>query len=370
MLSSRYALAAVLAVSSFAANTIPAPEGLTVHEWGTFTSIAGPMGNAIAWLPLAGASDLPCFVHHLNVPVSPKTTMYSLVRMETPVLYFYTPKPQTVSVHVDFPQGLITEWYPKAASVQGGLIDWRDVQLSPEGDTHFPAGTAASHYYAARETDAAPLEVAGEREKLLFYRGAGNFNVPVEPVFEGTSLRLRNTGAAPIPVALVFENRGGAMGYRVLRGLTGAASVDPPNLASNPAAVRRELSAALQEMGLYPKEAEAMLATWGDSWFEEGMRVFYLAPRAFVDGVLPLEVKPAPRQTVRVFVGRIEVLSPAMRETIETALAAGDTGALAKYGRFLPRFIDLIRESHGGRLNASPETMAALAPNAVASSCR
>ena len=369
MLSSRYALAAVLTASSFAASTLPAPGTLIVHEWGTFTSIAGPLGNAIAWLPLSGPSDLPCFVHRGGVNPNPKSTMYSLVRMETPVLYFYTPKPQTVSVHVGFPAGLITEWYPKAAGPVQKSIDWQDVQVSP-GDSQFATGEGASHYYAARATDAAPLQVGEEREKLLFYRGVGDFDVPVEPVFEGTSLRLRNTGSAPIPVALVFEKRGGAMGYRVVRGLTGQVSLDAPNLASNAAAVRAQLAAALEEMGLYPKEAQAMLATWGDSWFEEGMRVFCLVPRAFVDGVLPLDVKPAPKQTVRVFVGRVEVLSPAMRETIETALAAGDVGALAKYGRFLPRFVDVIRASHGGNLNVSAEAVAFLKPKAVENSCR
>src|SRR3954462_13576316 len=33
-----------------------------VHEWGTFTSIAGPAGRAMEWTPQAGQSDLPCFV--------------------------------------------------------------------------------------------------------------------------------------------------------------------------------------------------------------------------------------------------------------------------------------------------------------------
>ena len=36
--------------------------GLTVHEWGTFTTVAGKGGRAIDWLPLSGPVDLPCFV--------------------------------------------------------------------------------------------------------------------------------------------------------------------------------------------------------------------------------------------------------------------------------------------------------------------
>jgi len=38
------------------------PGPLIVHEWGTFTSIAGADGTAVEWLPLAGPADLPCFV--------------------------------------------------------------------------------------------------------------------------------------------------------------------------------------------------------------------------------------------------------------------------------------------------------------------
>jgi len=39
---------------------------LTVHEWGTFTSVAGPDGKAAQWLPLAGPGDLPCFVERFQ----------------------------------------------------------------------------------------------------------------------------------------------------------------------------------------------------------------------------------------------------------------------------------------------------------------
>ena len=37
-----------------------------VHEWGTFTSIAGKDGVALEWRPLNGPSDLPKFVHTIQ----------------------------------------------------------------------------------------------------------------------------------------------------------------------------------------------------------------------------------------------------------------------------------------------------------------
>jgi hypothetical protein len=54
-----------------------------------------------------------------------------------------------------------------------------------------------------------------------------------------------------------------------------------------------------------------------------------------VNEVLPLSIKPAPAQTVRVFVGRLELVTSATQREIETAFAANDTSTLKTYGRFL-----------------------------------
>src|SRR5580698_9569176 len=79
---------------------------LVTHEWGTFTSVASEDGSAVEWAPLLGPGDLPCFVNRSDRVY--KALARGLVRMETPVLYFYSPQPTTLSVHVDFPKGLIT----------------------------------------------------------------------------------------------------------------------------------------------------------------------------------------------------------------------------------------------------------------------
>src|SRR5438067_10505692 len=57
----------VIKTSSWnAAKPVPAASGLVVHEWGTFTSIAGKDGVALEWRPLNGASDLPKFVYTIQ----------------------------------------------------------------------------------------------------------------------------------------------------------------------------------------------------------------------------------------------------------------------------------------------------------------
>src|SRR5687767_4646810 len=73
---------------------------LTVHEWGTFTTVAGEDVRAVAWRSCDGPVDLPCFVERADLP--PKVLFVTTVRMETPVLYFYAPRPLTADVAVGF----------------------------------------------------------------------------------------------------------------------------------------------------------------------------------------------------------------------------------------------------------------------------
>ena len=58
----------VILLSLTTAGAAQAPSGANppppcvVHEWGTFTSIAGPDGRAVEWLPLSRPNELPGFV--------------------------------------------------------------------------------------------------------------------------------------------------------------------------------------------------------------------------------------------------------------------------------------------------------------------
>src|SRR5436190_12521488 len=150
---------------------VPAASGLVVHEWGTFTSIAGKDGVALEWRPLNGATDLPRFVYptegaengkggdgglrHVSLKAGP-----AAVRMETPVIYFYANRDMNISTKVDFPKGKITEWYPQARGVGKG-IDWGTIKVQPGAVINLPADYSDNHYYAARETDAALVQVCG-----------------------------------------------------------------------------------------------------------------------------------------------------------------------------------------------------------------
>jgi hypothetical protein len=314
---------------------LPADNTLIVHEWGTFTSVAGEDGAALEWRPLAAEDDLPSFVYGpgdladgAGVRHDPhlKADLSALVRMETPVIYFYAKNPLEVSVRVAFPQGKVTEWYPRVRSVSDrDGIDWGHITVLPDTPVSFLTETKPSHYYAARETDAATVRVCSysgtQHEKFLFYRGVGSFKLPVRATLDGN--RVHVTGARER--VIVFENRGGRIGWTVSDG-----DCARPELNGDLHALLAELEKMLTEHGLYPKETRAMVATWRDSWFEEGLRVFYVLPRPITDKVLPLTLDPKPAELVRVLVGRVELITPEM----EQAMRDDPASAKRTYGRF------------------------------------
>jgi hypothetical protein len=396
------ALALLTFVLSAAFGAQNVTSDLTAHEWGTFTSIAGRDGQAMKWLPQNGSTDLPDFVEHLR-EANFKGSLSGTVRMETPVLYFYSPRETALSVKVSFAKGLITEWYPHASHVEPsevragdvlyqrpgrGSIAWDSVTVSPNIAEHLPFGAPPlapprdpnadamgkgrrSPYYAARETSSAPLLVktAGgvEQEKFLFYRGVSTFSPPVSAtVAPNGAIHITNLGHTymgqtsmtnlpldEIPSVILFERRGDKLGYRLGGALSGETpgemSLDPPELTATFESLSRDLEDILTAQGLYPDEARAMIATWRDSWFEEGSRLFYIVPTHFVHAILPLSINPAPSQTVRVFVGRLELITPATTQAVEKILATHDLVALQKYDRFLEPILDQMKAATPAR---------------------
>ncbi len=300
---------------------------------GDFHVRGGGRWRSGPWNALTGPPELPCFVR-----VGPvyKTLISDLARMETPVLYFYSARPAKLSVDVQFPLGKITEWYPDASSASnaggGGHLHYDSVELMPAPDPAFPTAKGESRYFAARNTDATPLKIGNQVEKMIFYRGVGGFAIPLRPAFtQDGKIALRNVSQDRIPIVILFENRGGKVGYLVaLRPISWKeqSAFDSPEQPERATAAVKDaiVKALIARGGLYPKEAQAMLDTWQDSWFEEGMRVIYILPQRLVDAVLPLTIQPAPAETTRAFVGRIEMVSPAIKQDIRAAVAA-DNGA-------------------------------------------
>jgi len=352
--------------------------GLTAHEWGTFTSIAGENGQAVEWSPLTGSTDLPEFIEHFR-SAGFKLGLRGTVRMETPVLYFYDSREETVSVNVRFVKGVITEWYPQASRVEptaalydaslngrqpDGSISWDAVTVAPDLRADFPAENQENHYYAARQTASTPVFVktprGEQREKFLFYRGVANFSVPVAAQLTATGqVLLENRGDEEIPGVILFERRGEKVGFRVGGAVRDRVILEPPALTETVDSLGQELEGLLVSRGLYQDEAHAMVETWRNSWFEEGSRLLYLVPGGFVNAVLPLSIRPAPVQTVRVFVGRLELVTPATEKAVERALETDDGAALSQYRRFLEAILQAMmkKEPNQARVRRLQEAL-------------
>jgi hypothetical protein len=335
---------------------------LTAHEWGTFTSVAGSDGKALKWLPVDGSSDLPNFVETLQTT---KAALPGTIRMETPVLYFYSPRATTLSVNVSFSKGLITEWYPYAhVSPAGtsadviayqkkpgtGSISWDSVNLMPNLKVDLVRDNrGGDRYYAARETSSTPLRVetskGSQQEKFLFYRGVCADDVPIlAKVMPQGKVLITNTGHDEAPHVILFERRGDKLGYRVGGPLQGEMALDRPELTGTVDSLNNELETILVGQGLFADEAHAMVETWRNSWSVEGSRLFYIVPAGFVNRMLPLAIRPAPAQSIRVFVGRIELITPETERAVETAFLAHDNAAMGDYLRFIYPIMRVIGE--------------------------
>ena len=218
----------------------------------------------------------------------------------------------------------------------------------PGARVSLPREPGDNHYYPARDTEAAVVRVRGgettEHEKFLFYRGVGNFPLPLSVRVEGDKVLVRAAPAGGVGKIILFERRGGRFGHVVGDAPREQTRLERPALALDAGAVRRELKTLLVSHGLYEREAEAMLNTWRDSWFEEGLRVFYVLPRQSVDVILPVTIDPRPAELVRVLVGRAELITPEMERDVAKQLARLDDPSAAvraaagkeidKYGRF------------------------------------
>ena len=89
------------------------------------------------------------------------------------------------------------------------------------------------------------------------------------------------------------------------------------------------------------------------------MRVFYILPRRITDATLPLHIDPQPAELVRVLVGRTEVLTPEMEQSVKQQVSRlNDPSpkireearqAIQKLGRFyepvLKRIVEDERDS-------------------------
>lgn len=330
---------------------------LAAHEWGTFTSVQGSDGVAL-WGLHHEEEPLPDFVISRSGIASSQKGLEMLPeevdqKLETPVIYFYAPGPVDVTVKVDFPKGVIGQWFPAAeelappiyqlTQIAGGAMTWK-VALDPAIDPGlFPAVDPADIWAPSRNVAATPLRAQGQHERFIFYRGLGRFSVPVRVQTVDGEVRITNDGDAPLEGVMLLRPGADGGSFALLGALGPGQTVTHPEAVGEPSAAWLEGAAEalvqlLTATGLYEDEARAMVDTWSRSWFEAGsLRVLYIVPRPWTDALLPLTLEPTPKELVRTLVGRIEVLTPAEEASL-VALVQSNLGApelaVASLGRF------------------------------------
>lgn len=341
----------------------PTTDRLIVHEWGTFTSFSGSDSVKLEFRPLVDV-DLPFFVfdrgRQAGVPrLFGKFNLRVLQRMETPVTYFYTDRARQVNVRVGFPQGLLTEFYPpvqemlpkydpkKPAPLTDSMLDWGKVWIIPDDRLQIdvddeqlaaklhrrvlqrllPQTYAPNHYAYARETDSALVYVEREAnkklplaprgayfEKFLFYRGVGNFELPLElSAQRGGRFELTNLRSETIRSLFLVTLDGDELRFVKYDKIDGGErlTLEQSEATSSIDELSEAVVQALIDEKLYEKEARAMVKTWKSSWFgEQGTRLFYMLPQSTTDQLLPLDIQPTPDEMVRVMVGRMEIMRP------------------------------------------------------------
>jgi hypothetical protein len=378
---------------------------LVVHEWGTFTCLQDESGKAIGGIN-SDDEPVPEFVHdiapHLLIPTDPETPpprSKSIprchtdvnMRLETPVVYFHPADgfARHFNFSVLFHRGWLTQFFPEAtahaygikdgqvgslASFGGGSLQWNDISLgrSEEG----PA-TASRIWNAPRQVDAATIEVKGEHEKYLFYRGVAHLDAPVLVRRSGPELIItketKDNGqqsTRDIKQLWMLDVKGeGRAAFRIVRPY----DQGPALVAKTPAEfapeeyadtaihdLRESMRAALMEQGLFEDEANALLNTWQVSYFQSaGLRLFFLVPEVWTNRVMPLTIRAPHGEKLidaaitRVMVGRIEIVTPEQRALLGRLAGNSETAALhtpatssdwdAKFISLYPEYLKLGR---------------------------
>jgi hypothetical protein len=289
------------------------------------------------------------------------------VKMETPVIYFHSDErtPIHAKVKVGFNGGTISQWYPQRSGGETlpeprpspdpknkptllsawrldfnkpyrGAVEWEIDVLSPaetRDTVLFKPGDNLAWLRARQPVTNAVRTSGGETEGYLFYRGLGNFDPGLKTsVSSDETLHLKNQTGGKIPYLVAFEIADGKLRWtEKTDGLDvkGSISISESDLKSEPAGfcepLYRAMTSSLAKCGLTDAEARSMVETWWRSYFEApGLRVFWVLPRETTDRLLPLEVFPSPTETVRVLVGRSEVLRP--RQETQWLTASRKTG--------------------------------------------
>ena len=336
-------------------------------------------GQPVDWLPvdLVGKPELPNFCRALSRRPQRHSSRHGphgdpghlflrALRKPPSPCTFPSPKASSPSGIRTRPAFSLPLRSPSDALYQphdDGSIAWDSITVAPNLASDFPREKAASRYYAARETSATPLSVQGAHRRAarkisLLSRRLHRLSPPLR---QSPALRRDSCStigpASPFPSLIVFERRGDKLGYHIVTSPQDHAILETPVRQRHVRLSARATSKIiLVAQGLYPDEADAMLETWGDSWFEEGSRLIYIVPRrytstrSFRSPSLPHPLNSRESSSAASSSSLRPRKNPSKPPSLPTTAAT-----LKKYGRFLyPIFSVIIAKAARSRSRGSP----------------
>ncbi len=332
------------------------------HEWGTFTSVVDKNGKMIQGLHHEEEA-LPNFVYDLSrvertgvgtslatsgipprrggggpptrgfTPASmdlmpiPTFTERITQKMETPVIYFYAEDEININVRVDFPEGVISQWFPNVSSVnpsveaKNGYGVW-DLKILKTKSGNLPETSGNSIWNPSREVNSNIVKVNNELEKLVFYRGLGNFKTPISVKEKNGVLLIQNHSNQIVKGLTILNHRDDKNEFlhidSIEAGVTknivlGIQNSELKSFKTYDSYLKEAKKVIIEDLvasGLYHDESVAMVNTWEGGYFQtKGLRLLYVLPNEWTEEILPMKLNRAPKELVRTLVGRIEVLT-------------------------------------------------------------
>jgi hypothetical protein len=217
--------------------------------------------------------------------------------------------------------------------VASGSLDWGNVSVLARNanvGARMPAAALDEFTWShARAVDSNPVQMAnGETERFLFYRGLGDFDLPVSVHVTGPG--ISGLGANPVVLKNTFSEAIGSVFMmnvgphegvftRYPQGIPAGGELSdqlPMLYGTTPIEyyadeLGQAVTSALDETGLYHDEAVAMVNTWKRQWFRTpGIRLLYVIPQRWTDASIPLTIEPKPDATLRVMLIRVEIITP------------------------------------------------------------
>lgn len=355
-----------------------AEANFSAHEWGTFTSVVNKDGVQLQGLHHEEEA-LPNFVYDLSrvestntqpnfpgfprggggpptrgfTPLSmnlmpiPTFTEKITQKMETPVIYFYSEKEVNVKIRVDFPEGVISQWFPNVSKVnpseeaKNGYGVW-DIKVLETKTASLPRTSGNSIWNPSRETAANIIKVKSELEKLIFYRGLGDFKTALHVKEDQGKITITNNSAQNIKGLILLNHNSKKNELLHIKELEAGSSKEIksksfskfPSFETYKAEAKKIIVKDLVHSGLYKDESIAMVNTWEGGYFQtKGLRLLYVLPREWTEEILPIKITPAPKALVRTLVGRVEILSTEDDKKILNFIKTGNLNPFNINGR-------------------------------------